>query len=234
MAVEENHWIEHDDGPPPPSEHHQPLQGVSNFWDNLGINEVENEVVHEDQNDIYNSNVEDIFGNVVPPTEEDMENDAIAQQGYQSKTYVIFDTTILLGNLESVDRLIHNYGFFRNHLFFLTSTVIKELEILQQSGADNLSRLARETLTYLDLVTEVTEWWHGDRIIVQHNDDFESANRAFPNRQLASNQIIKSALLLQERGISTKMWTLNRGMKLQCRGSGIGLFNPDHCNVPNH
>ena len=176
--------------------------------------------------------MEDIFGSVVPPTEEDRENGTIvAQQGYQSKTYVIVDITVLLGNLESVDRLIHNEGFFRNYLFFLTTTVIKELERLQQSRADNLSRLARETLAYLDVATE---WWHGDRIIVQHNDDFEIANRAFPNRQLASNQIIKSALLLQERGISTKMWTVNRGMKLQCRGSGIGLFNPDHCNVPNH
>jgi len=197
---------------------------------------VEHDVVHEDHADIYNANAQEVFGSNEPRIEENRDqiaNDEIIQQEqeYQRKTYVIMDTNILLQKLGYVDRLIRDRRFLRNHILFITTKVLKELEGLQHCRDENLSRLARETLTYLDATTEE---WHGIRIISQHNDDFEIANRAFPTRRLADNQIIKSALMLQERGILTKIWTQDRGMKIQCRGSGIALFKPDLCNVPNH
>ena len=197
---------------------------------------MENVVVHEDQEDVYRANAQELFQPNEPRIEENRDqipNDEIIQQEqeYQRKTYVIMDTNILLQRLGHVDDLIRDRRFLRSHILFITTKVLKELERLQQCRHENLSRLARETLAYLDATTEE---WHGIRIISQHNDDFEIANRAFPTRRLADNQIIKSALMLQERGILTKMWTQDRGMKIQCRGSGIALFNPDLCNVPNN
>ena len=176
---------------------------------------MENEIIHEDQEDIYHKPVEVVFG----------------QDQVPSKVYVLTDSNIWLQRMDVIKRLEQE----RKVVMVVPNKVEQEIRGLKNSQNENTRE--RAIFAHYELMRLVNDARHQREdqrtIMGQHQDDYKLVKKEFPARPEADNQIVESALILKRRGLNVKMATLDQGMDWLCFGSGIELYELGPHNQSN-
>ena len=183
--------------------------------------EVENEVIHEDQDDVYNKTI-DVEVTFNP-------ND---RAQVPRKLYIFADTNIWLQRGDVIDRLVQE----EKVVVVVPNKVEQEIRGLKSS--ENEDTKQRATYAYNELIRLVNDARYQReeqrKIMGQHLDDYIQVKNEFPNRSQADHQIIMSALILQRRGLNVKIATLDNGMNYLCFCNGIELYEVGPRNQSNH
>ena len=148
----------------------------------------------------------------------------------QPKRYLTLDTDVWINRLSWIKHHVVPTQEATNVSVFVPVKVMKELEGLKSSQNEDI-RNRRKAKTALRFIMRLARQM---RIKIQNNRDFYWANRRFPTRALADNNIIESVLILKRRGLDVMMSTMDDGMEILCHGNDFELIEPGRFYPPNY